>query len=100
MHLQIVNMESKEEKKDEGFSNVFFSKLKEQSFTIILMVAMLIYQNKIFNEQVTKYETMIDDKDAYIIKMIEEQRERAVNREQYLIQQRDIYVQDLIEERK
>jgi hypothetical protein len=38
------------EKKDyasSGFTEVFFGKLKEQSFTIILMVGMLIYQNKI-----------------------------------------------------
>ena len=89
-----------EVKKEEGFASVFFSKLKEQSFTIILMVAMLIYQNKIFNEQVTKYEMMLDQKDAYIVKIIDEQRQRAVLREQYLIQQRDLYVEDLINEKK
>ena len=42
----------KEEGAKGGFTEVFLSKLKEQSFTIILMVGMLIYQNKIYNEQV------------------------------------------------
>ena len=32
----------------------------------------------------------------YIDKLVEEQRQRSVLREQYLIQQRDTYVDDLI----
>jgi hypothetical protein len=51
-----------------GFAEVFFGKLKEQSFTIILMVGMLIYQ-------------------------------RSILREQYLIQQRDTYVDDLMNQK-
>jgi hypothetical protein len=87
------------EKKDSnssGFAEIFFSKLKEQSFTIILMVGMLIYQNKVFNDQLTRYETIVDEKQQYIDKLVEEQRQRSVLREQYLIQQRDAYVDDLI----
>jgi hypothetical protein len=79
-----------------GFTEVFFGKLKEQSFTIILMVGMLIYQNKVFNDQLTRYEKILDDKQKYIDKLIEEQRQRSVSREQYLTQQRDSYVDDLI----
>ena len=87
------------EKKDSnssGFAEIFFSKLKEQSFTIILMVGILIYQNKVFNDQLTRYETLVDEKQQYIDKLVEEQRQRSVLREQYLIQQRDAYVDDLI----
>jgi hypothetical protein len=86
----------KENSNSSGFAEIFFSKLKEQSFTIILMVGMLIYQNKVFNDQLTRYEKLVDEKQQYIDKLVEEQRQRSVLREQYLIQQRDTYVDDLI----
>ena len=86
----------KENSNSSGFAEVFFGKLKEQSFTIILMVGILIYQNKVFNDQLTRYETLVDEKQQYIDKLVEEQRQRSVLREQYLIQQRDAYVDDLI----
>jgi hypothetical protein len=93
-------MENKEDKKEgsNGFTEIFFSKLKEQSFTIILMVGMLIYQNKVFNDQLTRYESIVDEKEQYIDKMIEDQRQRAILREQYLMQQRDTYIDDLIKQ--
>ena len=90
----------KEEGAKGGFTEVFLSKLKEQSFTIILMVGMLIYQNKIYNEQVDRYEKIVDEKQQYIDKLIEDQRQRSILREQYLLQQRDAYVDDLIGERR
>jgi hypothetical protein len=86
----------KENSNSSGFAEIFFSKLKEQSFTIILMVGMLIYQNKVFNDQLTRYEKIVSEKQQYIDKLVEEQRQRSVLREQYLIQQRDTYVDDLI----
>ena len=86
----------KENSNSSGFAEIFFSKLKEQSFTIILMVGMLIYQNKVFNDQLTRYEKLVGEKQQYIDKLVEEQRQRSVLREQYLIQQRDTYVDDLI----
>jgi len=89
----------KEEGAKGGFTEVFLSKLKEQSFTIILMVGMLIYQNKIYNEQVDRYEKIVDEKQQYIDKLIEDQRQRSILREQYLLQQRDAYVDDLIGEK-
>jgi len=88
----------KENSNSSGFAEIFFSKLKEQSFTIILMVGMLIYQNKVFNDQLTRYEKLVGEKQQYIDKLVEEQRQRSVLREQYLIQQRDAYVDDLIKD--
>ena len=38
----------------ENMQTTFLSKLKEQSFTIILMIAGLYYQNMIFNEQLER----------------------------------------------
>lgn len=91
-----MEKEKKDSDSGNGFTEIFFSKLKEQSFTIILMVGMLIYQNKVFNDQLTRYEAIVNQKEQYIDKMIEDQRQRAILREQYLIQQRDTYVDDLI----
>lgn len=54
--------------------DTFLSKVKEQSFIIILMLGGLYYQNKLF----------------------EDQMEIMRNREAYLIQQRDKYVEDII----
>jgi hypothetical protein len=54
--------------------DTFLSKVKEQSFIIILMLGGLYYQNKLFEEQL----------------------EIMRNREAYLIQQRDKYVEDII----
>ena len=88
----------KEEGAGGGFTEVFLGKLKEQSFTIILMVGMLIYQNKIYNEQVDRYEKIVTEKQQYIDKLIEDQRQRSTLREQYLMQQRDSYVDDLLME--
>ena len=94
--MKIKLLMEKEEGAGGGFTEVFLGKLKEQSFTIILMVGMLIYQNKIYNEQVDRYEKIVTEKQQYIDKLIDEQRQRATLREQYLIQQRDAYVDDLI----
>lgn len=91
-----MEKENKDSGSGNGFTEIFFSKLKEQSFTIILMVGMLIYQNKVFNDQLTRYEGIVNQKEEYIDKMIEDQRQRAILREQYLLQQRDVYVDDLI----
>ena len=43
-----------------GFTDAFFNKLKEQSFTIILLVGILYYQNNKFKDQLNEYKKMID----------------------------------------
>lgn len=42
-----------------GFGETFLSKLKEQSFTIILLVGIMYYQNTIFTNQMNEYKKMI-----------------------------------------
>ena len=37
-----------------GFVDIFFNKLKEQSFTIILMVGILVYQNQLFEAELAR----------------------------------------------
>ena len=79
-----------------AITDTFFNKLKDQSFTILLLVGMLYYQNMIFNQEIVRYKAVIDAKQEYIDNMIKDSRERMLKREDYLNQQRDMYVQDLI----
>lgn len=80
-----------------NFSDTFFSKLKEQSFTIILLVGIMFYQNMLFTNQMDEYKKIIDEKEKLVLKLTEEERIRLIEREKYLIQQRDGFIQDLRE---
>lgn len=80
-----------------GFTDTFINKLKEQSFTIILLVGIMYYQNTLFTKQVDKYEKMVKEKEELVIKLAEEERTRLLEREKYLMSQRDKFVQDLID---
>ena len=81
-----------------GFTEVFLDKLKEQSFTIVLMVGILVYQTINKNAEIEKLEKQIGVKQEYIDKMVEDQRQRWQVREQYLMQQRDTYIEDLLKQ--
>ena len=83
----------------ENMQTTFLSKLKEQSFKIILMIAGLYYQNMIFNEQLERYTTLVNQKQAYIDKIVEDERGRFIARELYLMQQRDSFIEMLKEKR-
>jgi hypothetical protein len=80
----------------DNVTDTFFSKLKEQSFTIILLVGILWYQNMNFKSQLEEYKKMIDDKETMILKLTDGERERLIERTQYLLEQRDKYVEELI----
>jgi hypothetical protein len=79
-------------------ADTFIGKLKEQSFTIILLVGIMYYQNMLFTQQMNEYKKMIQQKEELILKLTEEERIRLIEREKYLIQQRDGFIQDLREE--
>ena len=82
---------------EEGsMGKTFFEKLKEQSFTIILLVGILYYQNMNFKIQLEEYKKMIDEKETLILKLTDEERARMIERNQYLMEQRDKYVEELI----
>lgn len=82
---------------NKNFSDTFFSKLKEQSFTIIILVGIMFYQNMLFTNQMDEYKKMIEEKEKLVLKLTEEERIRLIEREKYLIQQRDGFIQDLRE---
>jgi hypothetical protein len=80
-----------------GFTDTFFTKLKEQSFTIILLVGILYYQNTTFNQQLEEYKKMISEKEELILKLTDDERQRLIERSEYLMDQRDKYVEELID---
>jgi len=79
--------------------DAFLSKLKEQSFTIIILVGIMYYQNSLFTSQMQEYKEMIKEKERLILKLTEEERIRLVEREKYLMQQRDGFIEDIMKER-
>ena len=84
------------EHQNNTITDTFFTKLKEQSFTIILLVGILYYQNNNFNNQINEYKKMIDEKETLVLKLTEDERIRLLERTKYLQEQRDEYVKELI----
>ena len=75
-----------------SFLEVFLSKLKEQSFTIVLMLGVIYFQNKMFRERISRHET-IEAKQELLI----EKKSQSYEREKYLIEQKDFYIQRILE---
>jgi hypothetical protein len=80
-----------------NFTDTFFSKLKEQSFTIIILVGVMLYQNWLFTNQMGEYKKIINEKEQLVLKLTDDERQRLIEREKYLIGQRDEFIQDLKE---
>jgi len=85
-------------KESSSFSDTFLSKLKEQSFTIIILVGIMYYQNTLFTSQMNEYKKAIDAKEQLILKLTDEERQRLLEREKYLLHQRDQFIEMLKEE--
>ena len=97
-------MENKVEYKDQtpisGFADVFLSKLKEQSFVIILMLGVIYYQHRLMEERVAFWQKQYEEKEAYIQQTVASDKEIMLDRIKYLQDQRDQYAQDAIDELK
>ena len=83
-----------------GFTDTFLSKLKEQSFTIVLMVGIIWYQGKMMEERVNYWQKLYEDQKAYMEQTIKDDKQIMLDRIKYLQDQRDQYAQDAIEELK
>ncbi len=83
-----------------SYGDTFMSKLKEQSFTILILVGIMYYQNTLFTSQMNEYKQMIKSKEELILKLTEEERQRLIDREKYLIGQRDEFIKELKESRQ
>ena len=85
--------------KEGSIGETFFEKLKEQSFTIILLVGILYYQKMNFKSQLEEYKKMIDEKETLILKLTDDERTRMLERNEHLMEQRDKYVEELINQK-
>lgn len=83
-----------------GFMDVFFNKLKEQSFTILIMVGIIWYQGRMMEERVTYWQKLYEEKESYIETTSKEDKTILLERINYLQNQRDKYVEDVITELK
>jgi len=83
-----------------GFMDVFFSKLKEQSFTILIMVGVIWYQGRMMEERVAYWQKLYEEQKVYIETTAKEDKAILLDRIQYLQDQRDKYVEDAITELK
>ena len=83
-----------------GFADTFLSKLKEQSFVIILMLGVIYYQHRMMEERVSFWQVQYEEKDQLIDKTSKEDKEILLQRITYLQDQRDKYVEDAINELK
>lgn len=83
-----------------GFMDVFFNKLKEQSFTILIMVGIIWYQGRMMEERVTYWQKLYEEKESYIETTSKEDKTILLERINYLQNQRDKYIEDVINELK
>jgi hypothetical protein len=93
-------MEEKPSSAIGGFTEVFLSKLKEQSFTIILMLGVIYFQNKMFRERIARHESIEAKQELIIDRLNEEEKSQSLEREKYLVEQRDFYVERALENNK
>ena len=83
-----------------GSMDTFLSKLKEQSFTIIVMVGIIWYQGRMMEERVAYWQKLYEEKEAYIEQTSKNDREDMLERIKYLQDQRDKYVEETLNELK
>ena len=81
-------------------TDTFFSKLKEQSFTIVLMIGVIWYQGRMMEERVAYWQKLYEQQKAYIEQTTKEDKQVMLDRIKYLQDQRDKYVEDAINELK
>jgi hypothetical protein len=89
-------MENKTENNSGSFFDIFLSKLKEQSFIIVLMLGVVYFQNRMFTERIAAHRETQKQQQDYINKLVDDERARLIERENYLIEQRDKYVEDAL----
>jgi len=83
-----------------NYTESFMNKLKEQSFTILILVGIMYYQNSLFTSQMNEYKQMIKAKEDLILKLTDDERNRLIEREKYLIGQRDEFIKELKEKKQ
>jgi hypothetical protein len=81
-------------------TDTFFTKLKEQSFTIVLMIGIIWYQGRMMEERVAYWQKLYEQQKAYIEQTAADDKQIMLERIKYLQDQRDKYVEESINELK
>ena len=81
-----------------GFADTFLSKLKEQSFVIILMLGVIYYQHRLMEERVNYWQKLYEEKELYITETAKDDKQILLDRIKYLQDQRDRFVDDALAE--
>ena len=76
----------------EKIENTFLDKLKEQSFTIIILVGVLYFQSIFRTKELEEIKTLYDQQIVDLKKEHEIERQRRDEREKRLTEQRDEFV--------
>ena len=90
----------KQETPMSGFMDTFLAKLKEQSFTIVLMLGIIWYQGKMMEERVAYWQKLYEEKELYIQETTQDDKQILLDRIKYLQDRQDKYADDAIEELK
>jgi hypothetical protein len=86
--------EDKKLENKSGFTDIFLSKLKEQSFMIILMLSVIYYQNRLMEERVSFWQSQFEKQQLEIETATKEDKQVLMDRISYLQEQRDKYVEE------
>ena len=90
----------KQETPMSGFMDTFLVKLKEQSFTIVLMIGIVWYQGRMMEERVAYWQKLYEEQKAYILETTQDDKQILLDRIKYLQDRQDKYADDAINELK
>ena len=80
-----------------GYTDAFLSKLKEQSFVILLMLGVIYYQHRLMEERVAFWQAQYEKKDSEIDSITKEDKSILMERINYLQEQRDKYIEESLQ---
>ena len=63
-----------------GFADTFLSKLKEQSFVILIMLGVIYYQHRLMEERVAFWQKQYEEQKNYIQTTNEEDKQILLDR--------------------
>ena len=72
---------SNKEKVGDSFTAIFIDKLKEQSFTILIMLLALYYQHNLWMAEREALSKEVDQKEERILQVVERERDKSIDRE-------------------
>ncbi len=84
---------SNKEKVGDSFTTIFIDKLKEQSFTILIMLLALYYQHNLWMAEREALSKEVDQKEERILQVVERERDKGIEREKALEGQRDQFIE-------